>query len=431
MVINMSMKYEGQTIKIEVDGEILKLQQGESIFAMLQRQEKLSLAFCGGRGICGRCRIRFLENPTMPAAMDRTFFTPEELRTGMRLACLSKPKSDCRVQLCFPIQTDREVVTDCRLSAPKATGDGSALIAIDLGTTTIAMQCLSILEGTILGEYCAMNPQRQYGADVVSRMDASNAGHGISLQRLVKEELRKGITSLTLDKNMPIILAGNTVMEHLLLGYDVHGLSQYPFQPIDITQKILELDGYHIVIMPCISAFVGADITAGLLAVQIQETDKTNLFLDLGTNGEMAIANRKHILCTASAAGPAFEGGITAQIPGTDMIALTAQLLEQGIIDASGLMKEPYFTHGYDRYGILIRQSDIRDLQMAKAAVAAGISMLMKQWNVSFGEIDRVYLAGGFGYYLDVRYAKEIGLVPAELADKVVAVGNTSLYGAY
>lgn len=436
----MSINSDRGIIKVETDGEVLELMAGESIFAMLLRQENELLSFCGGRGSCGRCRVQFLENPTMPSSMDRKFLTPEELRGGMRLACLSRPKADCKVRLAFLQKKDSEVVTEYRnrycgkQGEPRAEGD---LIAIDLGTTTIAMQLLSIASGEVLGEYRAMNPQRKFGADVVSRMEASNQGHLIQLQRLVQEELLRGIKSLTLERKILIVLAGNTVMGHLLLGYDVQGLSRAPFKPVNISKNTMELDGFQIVIMPCISAFVGADITAGLLAVDFQDTDKTNLFLDLGTNGEMAIGNREHILCTATAAGPAFEGGITAQIQGTDMIALTAELLEQGLIDTTGLMSEPYFSKGINMKmtdlvnSIVIKQQDIRALQMAKAAVFAGIQILLEKWDISYNEIDKVYLAGGFGYYLKVESAGRIGLFPQELEGKVISVGNTSLFGAY
>lgn len=435
----MSISDNRSKIKIEIDGEILELMTGESIFTMLLRQEKELLSFCGGRGSCGRCRVQFLENPTMPSSLDRKFLTPEELRGGMRLACQSRPKADCKVRLAFLQKKDSEIVTEYhnRYQEQGEQCPEGNFIAIDLGTTTIAMQLLSIASGEVLGEYRAMNPQRKFGADVVSRMEASNQGYRIQLQSLVQEELLRGITSLTLERKILIVLAGNTVMEHLLLGYDVQGLSRAPFKPVNILQNTMELEGFHIVIMPCISAFVGADITAGLLAVDFQDTDKTNLFLDLGTNGEMAIGNREYVLCTATAAGPAFEGGITAQIQGTDMIALTAELLEQGLIDTTGLMPEPYFTKGINMQttdsvdNIVIKQQDIRALQMAKAAVFAGIQILLEKWDISYDEIDKVYLAGGFGYYLKVECAGRIGLFPQELERKVISVGNTSLFGAY
>ena len=259
-------------------------------------------------------------------------------------------------------------------------------------------------------------------------------------------------------------IAGNTAMEHLLLGTDVSSLGKAPFVPAEkglqkitlvrllagmenrtenlrITDKEPQLD-FPVYLVPCISAFVGGDIVAGLYALGLflEVPSAATLFIDLGTNGEMALTDGRCMVVTATAAGPAFEGDGT--MIGTDRIALTARLLQRGIADETGLMAEPYFTEGVriengkeavegkrnenTRY---FRQRDIRALQMAKAAVRAGVEILWEE--LGCPEIEKIYLAGGFGYYLDVDAAVDIGLLPAYMRGKVRAVGNTSLAGAY
>lgn len=164
-------------------------------------------------------------------------------------------------------------------------------------------------------------------------------------------------------------------------------------------------------------------------------TDGAVLFIDLGTNGEMAITDGKRMIVTATAAGPAFEGGAGASVHGSDMIAITASLLKQGVIDETGLLAEPYFEEGITvpvpgkEETIYLTQKDIRDLQMAKAAVRAGVEILCEK--MENPAISAVYLAGGFGYYLDVEAAVKIGLLPKSMRGKAKAVGNTSLAGAF
>jgi uncharacterized 2Fe-2S/4Fe-4S cluster protein (DUF4445 family) len=231
-----------------------------------------------------------------------------------------------------------------------------------------------------------------------------------------------------------LVIAGNTVMVHLLMQYDVTGLSKAPFIPVSTAELALQIGGLPAVIMPGISAFVGGDIVAGIMACgEKMKKDKITyaLLIDLGTNGEMALIGPERIFCTATAAGPAFEGGATANVPGSDMIKIVAELLEDGVIDETGLLKEPYFEQGIVRDGVMLHQEDIRSLQMAKAAVFAGIRILIREYGITEMEVDRIYLAGGFGYKLSTAAACRIGLIPAAMRERTEAVGNTALAGAY
>lgn len=418
------------------------LAQGETVYG--------KLGSCGGRGACGKCRVRFLTAPPMPSFADRRFLTPSQLRDGYRLACTAKPYTDCDVELCFVEAARTEILTVSGAmlknseqergvsSKGKKTDkeidiiseDGDRFCAVDLGTTTVVMQLIDKKTGGILLTHAFQNPQRAYGIDVLARICAAENGMAEQMRTAVLTELDNGIRKMErLGQIQEIIISGNTTMGHLLLGYPVEGLGKAPFTPYHIETSYFDLSGHPAVFLPGISAFVGADITAGIYACGMAEREEPSLFIDLGTNGEMAVGNKEHILCTAAAAGSAFEGSVSAQIIGTDMTALACDMLETGIIDSTGLMEEPWFTEGYRVGDFCVSQQDIRGLQMAKAAICAGASILLDRADAWKG-LAHVYLAGGFGYYLDVDKAAAIGLIPKALWEKCTAVGNTSLAGA-
>lgn len=439
--------------------------------------------------------VQFLKGAPLPTGLERSRLEPEELRQGFRLACVTRPKADCVVKIVGAEEAEIPIVTEMNLPSENIDligqennlsenhkafamkSDGSCyIIAVDLGTTTIAMQLRDAVTGAVADTYCERNPQRKYGTDVLARIQASVEGHGEELRGLVCEAILRGLSRFAENSQnlLCMCIAGNTAMEHLLLGMDVSSLGKAPFVPVEkglqkvtlarffegldnlpenlrITDEGISLD-FPIYIAPCISAFVGGDIVAGLYALGLLAAGalgdreragkrRAVLMIDLGTNGEMAITDGRRMLVTATAAGPAFEGDGT--MVGTDRIALTAQLLKRGILDESGLLAEPYFTEGvkiesakgtaaagrYEENGCYFIQQDIRALQMAKAAVRAGVEILWEEMGCP--EIDKVFLAGGFGYYLDVEAAVAIGLLPAGMRGRVRAVGNTALAGAY
>ena len=183
-------------------------------------------------------------------------------------------------------------------------------------------------------------------------------------------------------------------------------------------------------VLPGLSAFVGADICAGIYAAQMAEKEEITLFIDLGTNGEMAIGNKDRIIACSTAAGPAFEGGPTKGVFGADMIHLCAELCRNKLLDETGLLADPYFEDGILIGNVLVTKEAIRNLQMAKAAIMVGIKTLIEQFGLSKAEeVDKVILAGGFGYFLNPADAAEIGLLPSALCDKTISGGNTVLAG--
>lgn len=342
---------------------------------------------------------------------------------------------------------------------PKKTqGNGGCMVAVDIGTTTVVMQLRSLQDGNILDTFTCLNPQGKYGADVLSRIEAAGKPQiKEAMCREIRETLQMGIAQFgqTLANHTrwlqqdaegesdlsrkngaetmeicEIAIAANTTIVHLLMDLDVSLLGQYPFQPETLSELRTNLFGIPAVILPGISAFVGADIFAGIYALSMHKRQEITLLLDLGTNGEMVLGNRERLMATATAAGPAFEGN--ADCYGTDLMALAARLLDEGLLDETGLLADPYFEEGIDIGGVRLTQNYVRQLQMAKAAICTGIRILCEKYGLqTLSQIDKVFLAGGMGYYLNPVAAARIGLLPAELAGKTMAVGNAALEGAF
>lgn len=311
---------------------------------------------------------------------------------------------------------------------------GRRLAAADVGTTTIAM-LLYGEDGTVTDRFAAVNPQSAFGTDVISRIRAAeNYAIAEELKRQVRGVLKQGLLrfqrKLAPGEELELVLAANMTMTCLLLGYDTSELGYAPFRAPCLHSVKTELEGISCFVLPGMSAFVGGDITAGVYACGMAESEKLTLLIDLGTNGELVLGNAKRRIACATAAGPAFEGGAGRGIWGADMVSLLAKLRERELLDETGLLAEPYFCTGIRIGNVLITQEEIRRFQLAKAAVAAGADILLEKYGITVDEVDRVVLAGGFGYYLKPDAAAEIGLLRAELAAKAVSGGNTALTGA-
>ncbi len=453
-----------------------------NLLEVLQENHIFLPALCGGKGICGKCGIRILEGSLPITEVDRRIFSESELENGMRLSCLAEVKNPLSILVENHLESDFKALgssTDepLRFEVTHTYSKGDYGIAIDIGTTTLAFSLLDLHTGTCLDTQTMVNSQRAFGADVISRIQASNNGKKEFLQKSIRADIQKGISLLIrqnltgTDRLCHVVIAANTVMLHLLMGYSCEGFSCHPFSAE--TLKLEEFTWKHlpfspkVTLLPSISSFVGADITAGLYVCHVLSESQPILFLDLGTNGEMALWKNQQLFVTSTAAGPAFEGGnikwgmgsISGAISavkiengspfvqtigdkqpeglcGTGVIETVAELLRAGILDETGKLDDSCFREGYplaqtkDSTWIRFTQQDVREIQMAKAAIRAGIETLLHRSNTSYDEISKVYLAGGFGYYLNIEKAAAIGLLPKEFLSKTVSAGNTSLKGA-
>ena len=473
---------------------VIKGRKADSLLKTLQEHDIFAPAVCGGRGTCGKCSVRFIYGAVEPSEEDRKFFSKEKLEEGYRLACKAYPVRSCTVvideressgffvltdegtadQVCGALQDDSEgKKEDAQMQGDPA--EASCGIAVDIGTTTIAMQLLELPEGRPAAVFTDINRQRAYGADVISRIEASNAGQKEELRKSICEQITAGFRRLTAGKERKVsrmVIGGNTTMIHLLMGYSCETLGVYPFTPVDISlthTTCRELFGiqdqeFDIMICPGVSAYVGGDITAGMYALDFDKREKPCVLVDLGTNGEMAIGCKDRIMVTSTAAGPAFEGGNivcgTGSIPGavckveldkekvkletigneepcgicgTGVIDAVYELKKEEIMDETGLMEDPYFEDGFllseKNGGIRFYQKDVRELQLAKSAVRAGLETLISKYGITYDDIEHIYITGGFGYQMDIRKAADIGLLPAECLDKISAAGNTCLKG--
>lgn len=327
------------------------------------------------------------------------------------------------------------VLTEDALHGKKLPLNGGRrrLVAADIGTTTVAM-LLYREDGAVEDRYVEVNPQTAYGADVLSRIRAAeNAACAADMCRMVKETLRRGLErfqrKLNAGEQLFVMLAANTTMTYLLRGLDPAELGQAPFFARHLKPAELVIADVPCFVFSGFSAFVGGDITAGAYACGMAEREEITLLVDLGTNGEMILGGREGRIACATAAGPAFEGGANRGVWGADMISLLALLRREGILDETGLLAEAYFEKGIRVGNVLVTQEAVRGIQLAKAAMTAGIEVLLGRYGVSAAQVDRVVLAGGFGYYLKPEDAAEIGLLPDALARRAVAGGNTALSG--
>lgn len=460
----------------------------QTLMEMLKEHGIFLSAVCAGRGTCGKCRIQVLEGEVCPSAKDKEFFRPEEIREGFCLACRAYAAGDAKITLDCGQEEGFWVLTafggrEKEEAKPQDLGQktGRYGIAVDIGTTTIVMQLINLENGRSVKTYTCMNHQRAYGADVISRIEASNNGKGEALRESIRKDLAAGIRELTDNGGMRagrMTVGANTTMVHLLMGYSCETLGVSPFTAVNL-DTIQTTSGemlgayaeglgwdFEVTICPGISTYVGGDITAGLYALEFEKRQKVSVLIDLGTNGEMAVGNKDKIYVASTAAGPAFEGGNitcgTGSIPGavcsaviengktelrtilekpvtgicgTGVVEITYELLKEGLLDDTGLLEEPYFEEGYclgeDASGreIGFYQKDVREIQLAKSAVRAGLETLIKKYGISYEDVETVYIAGGFGYQLDIRKAVGIGLLPGECEGKIRAVGNSCLKG--
>lgn len=489
--------------------------QQKNLLEMLQEKNEYISAPCNGNGICGKCIVRYKRGATEPTRRDREVFSEKQLEDGYRLACQSHPVGAYEVELPESEETievlsewekqqkpDTEGLTEADTQTPaeaktsggiqdKKTAEGTAEktenaiygICIDIGTTTLVALLVNLETEADCQTAVSVNHQRTYGSDVLSRISASNGGKKWEIQRCIRQDLQKLIRELLQKEKIKeqqiqrIVIAGNTTMCHLLRGFSCETLGVAPFLPVDLSwmegsaadflgMKELET---KVVILPGISAFVGADIMAGIAKMNMHRSEGYHLLLDIGTNGEMVLGNCRHMYVTSTSAGPAFEGGNIscgmASIPGvishvfieetgkagfqmigetdgenkkqqaigicgTGMIDLVYELRKHQMIDEHGTYSDLYFDTGYELAGkVKFTQYDIREIQMAKAAIRAGVDILVKKAGIAFDEVDDCYLAGGFGTKIDITKAAGIGLIPKELEMKTIPVGNTVLAG--
>ncbi|MBR6789788.1 MAG: DUF4445 domain-containing protein, partial [Oscillospiraceae bacterium] len=439
-------------LTIRRGGEVRVLPfEGETLLDELLKRAGVDIARpCGGRGSCGKCAVTLEGEVSPPNAAER--------RAGCRLSCQVMILGDAVVTL--PETARREIIETGvgEYSFPLRPMEGKIGAAVDIGTTTVAVRVYDLTDGSLIGSAAARNPQGSVAADVMGRIGAAMAGGLTGMQEQITGCIQKLAGEAGGANADAWLLTGNTTMLYLLTGRDPESLSRAPFKADTLFDTEIGFFGGKAYLPPCMNAFVGADITCAVLDSGMCGSDEVSLLCDIGTNGEIALWKGGTLYVTSTAAGPAFEGagiscgcgsvegavdkvavvngalsvhtiggGKAVGVCGSGLIDAVAAGLLTEAIDETGALEENELPLADD---VALQPEDIRAVQLAKAAIAAGIATLIETAGTSVDEIGTLYIAGGFGSHLDVRSAAAIGLIPAELAGKVKVLGNAALSGA-
>jgi uncharacterized 2Fe-2S/4Fe-4S cluster protein (DUF4445 family) len=417
-------------------------------------------------------KVRLLENGV------------EAEQGGSFCACRAAAVSDITVSL----PEDDAVENADFLGAPLAViGTGRKIrragIGVDIGTTTVQAQIVDLDTGEVLQTFSSLNSQRGFGADVMSRIDyarnGKTSGLFTAINSQIEEILRQCISNWSLSRIEQCTVSGNTTMLHLFAGVDPSSMGEAPYTPVFLEERHseggeLSLSADRVTLLPGISAFVGADIVAGLAFIDIMNKGENSLFVDIGTNGEIAVwkNSEKRLYCCSTAAGPCFEGAeiscgmgtslgainrislkkepqsaawfqsgplfyttlgsVKARgICGAGLIDAVAVMRKLGAIDETGALADEFAPEGFPvAKGVCITQRDVRQFQLAKSAIFSGIKVLCKTAGLEPENLGTAYIAGGLGFFIDLENAAYTGLLPPELIKNAAVCGNTSLMGA-
>lgn len=556
-------------VRIIPSGREFAVNPSISLLANLQKHGLFLESACGGKGTCGKCRVRFMKRAPAASESDERYLAAGEMKQGWRLACqaevggeieifvpptsaetratiltkgravekevdpeakkhflemrpqtLNRPIGDADLLLKKLGMEDVQISllalrelpgvlrsSDYRVTVTVVGGEITKVepgnttpknfgLAIDMGTSTLVASLIDLNSGAEKGVSASLNPQRAFGADVISRIQycRENKDGVQALRDALRKKLSQMVEEVCEEAGIQqsdiseAVAVGNPTMHHIFLGLDPSQIGVMPYAPV-ISRRVVframeaSLDAigrYPVCTPPNLSGFVGSDIVGGIISQGLLDSDEIQLLIDLGTNAEIVLGNRERLLISNAAAGPAFEGAkiecgmialdgainkvwfdeedvrfsvigdVEAQgICGSGLVDAVATLLDLGILDATGktsdlsglpralsekirkrlnrAAKEKRF---FLSDGIYISQKDVRELQAAKAAVAAGIEILMKKKGIGAQQIARVMIAGAFGSYVNPVSARRIGLIPNLALDRVISVGNSALEGA-
>ena len=503
--------------KVPGSGDVkVPAEAGANILELAQKAGVKIDAPCSGNGVCGKCRLRLIAGAAEHPESCR-HLSPEEFGDGWRLACMSRVLGDATFLVPTEAGAFASDIRTADLSSPEEirryeealgaifrTGlrQGTAAegigVAVDIGTTTVTAAMLELGSGRILAKASAGNNQIRYGADVINRIIQSTREGG-------REKLRHAVREETLIPLMDslcrssghgpeeisrIVIAGNTTMEHLLVGADAETIRVEPYEP-----EFLELHGKTaselgipgraeapVILAPNVGSYVGGDITAGVLTTLLWDQDDLILFIDLGTNGELVLGNRDFMLTCACSAGPAFEGGEIScgmrattgavqgvkldpetlepscdvvgapgekpiGICGSGLIDLVAELFRTGAISPKGRFVRENRRIGRDVYGtgyyvlafpeesgsgreITLNEVDIDNFIKAKGAIFSATRAMLNAAGLTVDDLQHVLIAGGIGSGIDIENAVTIGMLPKLPIREFSYIGNSSLTGA-
>lgn len=531
------------------------IKKGQNILQGLKENNISFYAPCSGNGICGKCKIKIKNSTSNITEEEINHLSKKEIEEGIRLACKTYMVEDGEVEIEYDInecKSDskktkydtksliqqkyikidiengvsildiikkqlRDVHIDNEMMRNISNiyyNEGINItlykdkiidiknyknsnekygIAIDIGTTTVAVYLLNLNTGEQMSVKSFQNPQCLYGADVISRINytiENKKGMDVLRQKIIKEidyNIGLVLNQFNIDKEevYKCVIVGNTTMSHIFWGLNLYTLSKIPFIPVnremlyDTASNIVfnNMNKNAVVIfLPNIAGFLGSDTVAAMIEAEFVDNDKNILLIDLGTNGEIVLSTKGSILACSTAAGPAFEGanikfGMQAfdgainkfkikedieyetinnkkprGICGSALVDIVSEMKKIGIINKTGKINNPEKIKNIKlskrvvkkdkKYefkiidDISITQDDIRQLQLAKSAIRSGINILMQKENIKVQDLDYIYLAGAFGNFINKESAKVIGLIPNIDYDNIISLGNAAGEGA-
>jgi len=467
----------------------MRIPKGRNILEYLREQDQRIPAPCNGKGTCGKCKVLIKDSTVLP--LEEQLLSKKEVQDFVRLACLRRVKEDTEIELLLQEdhaskdafykkpnihqpylrlkkENDHYDIFRNKVKIKESKHKEAYGLAIDIGTTTIAFALEDLTNGEILDYTSFSNPQTAYGSDVISRIDyAKSKEHLHKLSNLIRTKVDEQVKSF-LQKNSikdstlyEVVIAANTTMVYLLLEKDPSPLAKAPYKAdlldrIETDYPTLFSNHYQatVTIYEGLDAYIGGDIVSGIVSEQLERKKDYHMLIDLGTNGEIVLINENHLYASATALGPAFEGvNITCGLGavkgaidhfrypdqcytiedkepiglcGSGLIDLVHELVKNQFIDQTGRLKETFYLTDE----VFLNQKDVRQIQLAKAALKAGIEHLALDADVSLKDIKTLYIAGGFGQYTNPDHLIAIGMIPSAFKGKIEILGNASLNGA-
>ena len=436
---------------------------------------------CNGKGICGKCKVKVLSGNISPMTLaERKWLKEEEIEAGIRLSCMTEVYGEVEVEA---LQQERKHKVLTKGFVPefdKEFREGLGII-VDIGTTTVVLALVDLTNGEELANASMINAQKQFGLDVLTRIsyEFEHPETGADeLQKVIVDSLNQMIGEVceksgrNKQEIKEIHVAANCTMMHMLLGVDARSIGVSPYKPVFLEAKELKAEEVGIFCeknttlycLPHVSAYIGADIVAGVNVCDLQKKDGNVLFIDIGTNGELVLLSNGKMLSCSCAAGPALEGmnisaGMRAAVGaiedvkitsdgvelkvigdskaeglcGSGILAVVKEMLQAGIIKKTGAFARTYGKTFVlqEEPEIAVTQQDVRQVQLAKGAILSGIVALLTKAGITLEELDEVLIAGQFGAHLPADSLIGIGILPKCVENKLVYVGNSSKTGAY
>jgi len=451
------------TIRLYPIGKELQVNDQTSLMDVLH---EFGIEFpCGGKGTCGKCKVRLLEGEIAITETHRQKLEQLGLASDWRLSCFSLCTNDITLEI---EQFNHLILADeSEFEFTPREGFG---VAVDLGTTTIVAQLVDLSSAKVLAVETMLNPQVKFGADLISRIQACLDGNETEMTSIVRSSIGTMIRLMLKKYDVrlqKIVLVGNAAMQLIFSNCDVAPLSAYPFHINDPGLKTFKPEelGWDLEVVenvqfyPSIGSFVGSDILAGIAATGLHQKENYTALIDLGTNGEIVIGNKNQVVCASTAAGPAFEGAnismgmraVTGAISSLNLVdgkieaSVIGNTAPKGIcgsalIDAIALLRKMELIGIFGEINsgesqitiagkVILTQRDINEFQLAKAAIAAGLTILARTLSIDLTDIEEIYIAGAFGSYININNVVETGMIELP-AEKIHKMGNTALIGA-